>query len=63
MKPIKIYCIKCNKFRKFVNSKIFSCFDKTLILSITCSKCGDNNNEIFKEEEIIEILKILDLIE
>ena len=37
-------------------------FDKTLVLSVICDKCGTKNEKIFKEEEETEILKILDLI-
>ena len=33
-----------------------------LVLSIICDKCGSNDEKIFKEEESIEILKILGLI-
>ena len=62
-KPIKKYCVKCNTFRIFVDPKIFSFFEKTLVRSIFCGKCGDNNDIIFKEEAIIEIIKILGLIE
>ena len=29
----KIYCIKCNKYRKFENLKPSYIFDKTLVLS------------------------------
>ena len=36
---------------------------KTLVLSIIWSKCKNENEKIFKEEESIEILKILGLIE
>ena len=35
--------------------------EKTLVLSITCSKCK-NEDEKTLEEESIEMLKILDLI-
>ena len=35
---------------------------KKLVLSITCSKCNNEDEKIFKEEESIEILKILGLI-
>ena len=49
MKPIKIYCIKCNKFRKFMNSKISCFFYKTLVLSINRSKCGDSNDRVFND--------------
>ena len=36
-------------------------FEKT-VLSMICSKCENGNEKIFKVEEAIEILKILDLI-
>ena len=35
---------------------------KTLVLSIACSKCENESKKIFKEEESIEISKILGLI-
>ena len=44
---IKIYCVECNKFRKFADPKKSHTFDKTLILS---GKCGNNNDSIFKDE-------------
>ena len=31
-------------------------FDKTLVLSIICGKCGIDNDRIFKEEESREII-------
>ena len=37
MKPIKIYCVKRNKFRKFLNHKVSYIFDKTSVLSTTFS--------------------------
>ena len=36
--------------------------EKTLVLSIICSKCENEDEKIFKEEESIEILKIFGLI-
>ena len=48
---IKIYCVE----GKYI-------FDKTLVLSTICSKCSNNNHRLFKEEESVEILIILDLI-
>ena len=30
-------------------------FEKTLVLSIICSKCENKDEKIFKEEESIEI--------
>ena len=34
MKSIKIYCVKRNKFRKFVIPKFFYIFDETWVLFI-----------------------------
>ena len=42
MKPIKICYVKCNKFRTFVDSKLFYAFDKALVFSRIYCKCGDN---------------------
>ena len=42
--------------------RIHYIFDKTLVFSIICDKCGCQDKKVFKEEESIEILKILDLI-
>ena len=58
----KIYFIKCVKYKKFKDPQISCIFDKALVLSIICDKCGSNDEKLFKEEESIEILKILGLI-
>ena len=36
--------------------------EKALVLSVICSKCKNKDENIFKEGESIEILKILGLI-
>ena len=59
----KLYCVNCGKYRKFEKPKISYIFEKTLILSIICSKCKNEDEKVFKQEEWIWILKILDLIE
>ena len=59
----KLYCVICGKYRKFEKPKISYIFEKTLILSIICSKCKNEDEKVFKQEEWIWILKILDLIE
>ena len=41
----------------------FYVFNKNLVFSIICDKCGSNNDKVFKEEESIEILKVLGLID
>ena len=58
---MKNYCNKCNKYRKLKNPKIYV-FNETLVVSVICGKCGNNNDTIFKIEESIEILQILGLI-
>ena len=47
------------KYRKFKNPKISYIFKKTLVFSIICSKCENEDKKIFKEEKSIEILKII----
>ena len=56
------YCVICGNYKKSKNLKISCIFEKTLALSIICSKCENDNEKIFKEEEPIDILKILGLI-
>ena len=51
----KIYFIKSNKYRKFKNATKPLIFDKTLILSIICDKCGSKDEKVFKEVESIEV--------
>ena len=58
----KVYCIKCNKYRKPKKSKISNIFNRALVFSIICENCGSNDEKIFKEEESIKILKTLGLI-
>ena len=55
-------CVICGNYKKSKNLKISYIFEKTLVLSIICSKCENDNEKIFKEEEPIEILKIIGLI-
>ena len=57
----KVYCVICGKYRKFKKPKISYIFEKTLFLSFICSKCKNEDEKIFKEEESIEMLKILGL--
>ena len=59
----ELYCVTCGKYRKFKKPKRSYLLEKTLVLSITCSKCKNEDGKLFKEEESIEILKILGLIE
>ena len=59
----KLYCVICSKYRKSEKPKISYLLEKTLVLSIICSKCKNEDEKIFKEEESIDILKVLGLIE
>ena len=59
----KLYCVICGQYRKFEKLKVSFLLEKTLVLSIICSKCKNENEKLFKEEESIETLKILGLIE
>ena len=58
-----MYCVICSKYRKFEKLKISYLLKKTLVLSIICKKCNNEDEKLFKEEESIDIRKILDLIE
>ena len=54
----KLYCFIYGKYGKFKNPKLSNKknFKKTYILSITCSKCQNEDERIFiEEEESIEI--------
>ena len=53
----------CGKYGKLEKPKISYILEKKSVLSIISSKCKNEDEKIFKEEESIEILKILDLIE
>ena len=58
----KVCCVNCDKYKKFKKSKISYISEKTLVLSINCSKCENEDEKILKEEESIEVLKIFGLI-
>ena len=47
----KLYCIIFSKYRKFEKPKISYLFEKTLVVSIICSKCKNEDEKIFEEEE------------
>ena len=59
---IKIYCIKCKKYKKFIKPKISHISYKILLLFSIYNKCGSEDDKILMEQELIEILKILGLI-
>ena len=49
-------------YKTFINSKILYICYKTSLISIISNKCGSEDENIFMEQESIEILKILGLI-
>ena len=59
----QLYCVICGKYRKFEKPKISHLLQKKLVLSVICSKCNNEDEKLFKQEESIEIFKILCLIE
>ena len=59
----KLCCVTCGKNKKFEKRKMLYLLEKTLVLSIICNKCKNEDEKLFKEEESIEMLKILGLIE
>ena len=67
----KFYRVNCGKYIvvvsiyvvSFRNLKYQMFSKKTLLLSIICSKCQNEDEELFKEEETIEVLTVLGLIE
>ena len=63
----KLYCVICGKYRKFEKPKISYLLEKNIskksVLSIIWSMYKKEDEKIFKEEESIEILKILGLTE
>ena len=60
----KICCIVSGKYRKFKNPKISHISKKHLLFILFALSVSENADEkIFKEEESIQILKVLGLIE
>ena len=41
----KLYCVICRKYRRFEKPKISYLLEKTLVLSIICSKCKNENEK------------------
>ena len=56
-----IYCIKCNKYKKFKNPKISYIFKKALDFSNICFNCNSNDDKIYKQGTSTEILNVLGL--
>ena len=47
----KLYCVNCSKYIKFKKPKISYLLEKTLVLSIICSKCKNEDEKIFMEQK------------
>ena len=58
----QLYWLIYRKYRKFEKPKISHLLEKT-VFSVICSKCKNEYEKIVKEEDSMEILKILGLIE
>ena len=51
----RLYCVICGKYRKFEKPKISFILEKSLVLSIICSKCKNEDEKLFQEEGSTEI--------
>ena len=47
----KLYCVICGKFRNVEKLKIPYLLEKTLVLSIICSKCENEDEKLFKRRQ------------
>ena len=45
-----------------LNSKLLYIWNKTIVFSTSCAKCGSIKDRIFNGDQSIEMLRILDLI-
>ena len=59
----KLFCVICGKYRKFEKLKMLYLLEKTLVLCIIFKKYKNVDKKLFKEGELIEILKICGLIQ
>ena len=59
----KIYCFKYEKHTKTKKPTFSYGWNEILVFSNSCAKCGDNKDKICKEEENIEMFKIIGLFE
>ena len=59
----KLNCLICGKCRKFEKPKMPYLLEKALILSIIYNKYKNEDEKLFKEQELIETLKLFGLIE
>ena len=50
VKMTKLYCVNFGKYRKFKKPKIPDILEKTLALSIICSKCKNKMKKYLKKK-------------
>ena len=62
MKKIVLFVVNIENLKNFITLKYHTFSEKTLIFSIICSKCENEDEKMFKEKELTEILKVLGLI-
>ena len=55
----KLYCVICGKHGKFEKPKVSYLLEKTLVLSIICSKCKNEDENYLKKKFQIKYLKFL----
>ena len=54
----KLYFVICGKYRKLEKPRASYLLEKTLDLSIIWSKCKNEDENLFKEEESIDIILV-----
>ena len=53
----KIYCVICGKYRKFGKRK--KTLEKTLVLSVICSKCKNKEEKYLKKKDQLRYWRFL----
>ena len=46
----KLYCIICGKYRKVEKRKLSNFLGKTLVLSIICRQCKNDDQKLLKKK-------------
>ena len=50
IKMKKLYCVICGKYRKFKKPKKSYILERTLVISIICSKCKNKDEKYLKKK-------------
>ena len=50
IKMKKLYCVICGKYRKFKKPKKSYILERTLVISIICSKCKNEDEKYLKKK-------------